>query len=171
MNTLKPVRTREDCLSWLTLDEVQTEVFGAFVGAQQHARNFDFAAYYAEAEPGDPNYVVMPGTVRFANDGQAAWDRYSFLEYMLAGIVWRMRALAERKGVDLQYFELTDLLGSSVFRERGFADPYFSFLGGEVRTITDADVEAMPAAQRKALKAAAQSGKPVTLPKGSLGGA
>lgn len=153
---LNPVHTREDCFSWLTFDEVGREVFGAFVGAQQHARKYDFGAHYAAAEPNDPDYVVVPGTVRFANDGGPAWDRSDFLEYMLAGIVWRLTALAERKGVDLKCFDLSAVLGSLVFKEKGFSDPYFSFLGGTVLSLSDADVAALPAAKRKAIKAAAK---------------
>ncbi len=41
---MNPVRTRQDCCDWLTLDEVETEVFGAFTGALQHIRHHDFAA-------------------------------------------------------------------------------------------------------------------------------
>ncbi|MBF9264286.1 hypothetical protein [Paracidovorax cattleyae] len=168
MNTLNPARTRQDCIDWLTLEEVEQEVFAAFVGARQHAQQFDFAAYHAEASDNDPGLAVLPGTVCFA-EGENAWDRWSFLEYMLAGVVWRLEALAKRKGVDLQYFDLGNLLGSGAFRDKGFADPYFAFLGGEVQTVTDADIDAMPDAQRRALKAAIKAGKPVTLPKGALG--
>ncbi|GKS91581.1 hypothetical protein [Acidovorax sp. SUPP2539] len=38
MNNLTPVRIREDCIIWLTFEQVEKEVFGVFVGAQQHAR-------------------------------------------------------------------------------------------------------------------------------------
>ena len=159
---MNPVRTREDCINWLTLEEVEQEVFAAFVGAQRHAKTFDFAAYHKEASPNDPDVWVQPGTVLFAC-GDAAWDRWSFLEYMAAGIVWRLKALAERKGVDLQHFDVASALGSPSFHEKGFDCPYWQYLGGEVQTITDADIAAMPEAQRKAFMAAVDSGKPVVM--------
>ena len=163
---MNPVRTREDCFDWLTLEEVEQEVFGAFVGAQQHTRNFDFAAFHAEASRNDPAYVMQPGTVLFT-DGAPAWGRGQFLEYLAAGIVWRLQALAKRKGVDLADFDPAGLLNSPAFRDKGFGAPYFAYLGGEVRTLGDEAFKALPLAQQRALKASARSGRPVSV-KGAL---
>lgn len=167
MNTLKPARTREECINWLTLEEVEKEVFAAFVGAQSHTRHWDFANDAAEQ---GPESVLEPGTVVAASDGQLWWSRSQFLEYMAVGIVWRLEALAKRKGVDLFDFDVSNFLNSPVFREKGFAAPYFASLGGEVHTVSEVDIDAMPEAQRKAFKAAMKACKPVTLPKGVLGG-
>lgn len=150
---LNPVRTREDCLSWIDYAEVEQEVFGAFVGAQQHTRKFDFAAFHADASGNDPDFVMEPDTVLFSIGG-TAWDRSSFLEYLAAGIVWRLEALAKRKGVDLADFDPAAVVNCPSFREKGFDDPYFAFLGGRVRTFSQAEVDALPTAQRKAIKAA-----------------
>lgn len=157
---MNPVRTREDCINWLTLEEVDQEVFAAFVGAQQHARKFDFDAYEKEAWPNDPGAGVRPGTV-LLNGGGEVWDRWQFLEYLAVGIVWRLQAMAERKGVDLQHVDVASALGSPSFHEKGFEHPYWSYLGGEVKTITDAELEALPKAQRDALLKSARTGKPV----------
>ncbi|GKS98314.1 hypothetical protein AVKW3434_03020 [Acidovorax sp. SUPP3434] len=167
MNTaLKPVRTREDCFEWLKLEEVQEEVFAAFVGAKRHFRTWDFDSEAVEA---DSSLPLLPGTVISA-DGEPWADRWSFLEYMLAGIVWRVEALARSKGVDLTQCDVASCLGSPLFAREGFSAPVYSSLGGAVTTITDAQIRALPAAQRKALKAAVKAGRPVTLPTGSLGG-
>lgn len=168
MNTaLKPVRTREDCIDWLTMEEVEKEVFAAFVGAQRHARTWDFNQ---DAVDLDPKCALQPGTVLQA-DGQPWWSRAEFLRYMAVGIVWRLEALAKRKGVDdLDRFDVAGALGAPAFKQDGFADPYFAFLGGEVHTISNVDIESMPPAQRKAFKAAMKAGKPVTLPKGAVRG-
>ncbi len=163
MTTLKPVRTREDCLDWLTLEEVEREVFGAFVGAQSHTRRFDFAAYHAEASGNAPDYVMQPDTVLF-EDGGTAWHRASFLEYMLAGVVWRLQALAKAKGVDLSDFDVGSALSSPSFTRKGFEDPYYKYLGGVVRDFSDEDLKALPPAERKALKASLRNRTPVTLP-------
>ncbi|MPT05680.1 MAG: hypothetical protein E2582_15880 [Delftia sp.] len=160
MSSLKPVRTREDCISWLTLEDVEREVFGAFIGAKRHAQKFDFAAYHADASGSDPAYELQADTVLFS-DGQPAWDRAEFLQYLAAGIVWRLEALAKRKGVDLEQFDPASLIASPAFASEGFSAPYFAYLGGEVLDVT---ADQLTAAQRKALK----SGKPVTVPQGTI---
>lgn len=163
---MNPARTREDVLSWLTMDEVQAEVFGAFVGAQQHTRKFDFATYHADGSDNDPGYQLQDGTVLFV-DGEPAWSRAQFLEYLVAGIAWRLEALAKRKGVDLTHYNIAESVLGPIHRptvEEKLQDSFFSYLGGEVLTMTDEQMEALPDAQRKALK----SGKPVVLPEGAL---
>lgn len=79
----------------------------------------------------------------------------------------RLEALAERKGVDLFGYDLAGALpgpvGCGTALEK-LAHPAYSHLAGEVYTITDEQMEALPDAQREALK----SGKPVVLPEGAL---
>lgn len=157
---LRPARTRDDCVSWLTLEEVEQEVFGAFVGAQRHTRTWDFERDALEL---DPDFALQPGTVMSAN-GEPWWSRERYMEYMLAGVVWRLVALAERKGVKASVSEVADTLRAPVFEQEGFKAPYFAPMGGEVQTITDADIEALPVAQQEALKAAIRTGKPFSLP-------
>ncbi|CAM4261153.1 GNAT family N-acetyltransferase [Comamonas aquatilis] len=151
MNVLEPVRTREDCINWITLQEIETEVFGAYAGARMHALKHDFAA---DVQSDHPDDHLIPGSILHA-DGSAYHDRGMFLEYMLCGIVWRLQALAERKGVDLGNSDIGEALtGPAGTIADKLADPYFNYLAGEVQTITKAEIEAMPPAQRKAMKKA-----------------
>lgn len=153
MNELQPVRTREDLFAWISLEDVEREVFAAYVGAKQHALKHDFEAD-ARADYGDNPLVA--GTILF-KDGSPWHDRHHFLEYMLCGIVWRLEALAERKGVDLEHLDMSNAVvgptGSLKAADK-LAHPYWNYLAGEVQTITKADIEAMPPAQRKAMKQA-----------------
>lgn len=161
---MKPVRTREDCIDWLTMEEVEREVFGAVVGARQHFLKYDFAAQAAE-DP-DSDTVIQDGTV-VDQDGHSWVDRSCFLEYMLKGIVWRTIQLAESKGVqlDLRSFAEEGLPLGPRFASiaEALADPYFAYLAGEVKTVTKADIDAMPVAERKAFKAALRTAKPATV--------
>lgn len=123
---MKPVATFADCFDWLTIEEVQAEVLAAFQGARRHALEYDFAADAREI--GVP---LQPGAV-LDDDGNPWWGRMQFIEYMAAGIVWRLKALAKRKGVDVSDFDVAGYLSAPVFAEHGFAAPYFSFLGDGV---------------------------------------
>lgn len=161
---MNPVRTREDCFDWLTMDEVQTEAFAAYVGAKRYFETYDFAA-----EMNDSPYAadhVQPGGITHA-DGSAYVGRGEFLEHVLLGLVWRLEVLAERKGVDLSGCVLAEALpgpvGCKTAAEK-LAHPAYSHLAGEVYTITDEQMDALPEAQRTALKA----GKPAVLPEGAL---
>lgn len=87
-------------------------------------------------------------------------DRADFLSYLSAGIVWRLEALAKRKGVDLADFDAAGYLSANSC-ECLESTPYFKYLGGEVLDVT---ADQLTAAQRKALK----SGKPVTVPQGTI---
>lgn len=132
---LQPARTREDCIGWLTLEEVEREVFAAFVGAQRHTRTWDFER---DALDLDPDCALQPGTV-VSVSGDPWWDRAQHLEYMLAGVVWRLVSLAESKGVKASASEVADTLRCRAFQQEGFKAPYFAPLGGAVQTITNAD--------------------------------
>lgn len=158
MSSLKPVRTREDSHSWLTIGEVEEEVFAAFVGARSHARNWDFNK---DAKEMGPDCELQPDTVVQAN-GHVWHDRSDFLSYLSAGIVWRLEALAKRKGVDLADFDVAGYLGAHNCKCLESV-PYFKYLGGEVHTVT---ADQLTPAQRKAIKA----GKPVTVSKGTIDG-
>lgn len=75
--------------------------------------------------------------------------------------------LAERKGVDLFGYDLNEALPGPVGCKTALeklAHPAYSHLAGEVYTITDEQMDALPEAQRTALKA----GKPAVLPEGAL---
>lgn len=153
MNELKPVRTREDLFGWLSLEDVEKEVFAAYVGAKQHALKHDFEADARVDYADDP---LMPGTVLF-KDGTPWHDRSDFLEYMLCGIVWRLEALAERKGVALDRLNMSDAVQGPPGCPKAvdkLAHPRWNYLAGEVQTITKAEIDAMPPAQRKAMKQA-----------------
>lgn len=141
MSSLKPVRTREDCFNWLTLEEIEREVFGAFVGARSHARNWDFNK---DAEEMGPECALQPGTVVQAT-GHVWHDRADFLSYLSAGIVWRLEALAKRKGVDLADFDAAGYLSANSC-ECLESTPYFKYLGGEVLDVT---ADQLTAAQRR----------------------
>lgn len=71
MNALKSVRTREDCVDWITLQEIESEVFGAYVGARTRALKHDFEADALVDYADDP---LMPGTILF-KDGTPWTDR------------------------------------------------------------------------------------------------
>lgn len=153
MNALEPVRTREDCVSWITLQEIEREVFGAYVGAKMRTLKHDFEADARVDYADDP---LVPGTILF-QDGTPWTDRADFLEYMLCGIVWRLEALAERKGVDLSRLDMGEAVVGPVDCLKAvdkLAHPEWNYLAGEVQTITKAEIEAMPPAQRKAMKKA-----------------
>lgn len=51
------VRTREDCFDWLTMDEVQTEAFAAYVGAKRYFETHDFAAETRDNSPHTVDHV------------------------------------------------------------------------------------------------------------------
>lgn len=163
MSSLKPVRTREDCFNWLTLEEVEREVFGAFIGAKRHFQTYDFAAESRESE--FPSDHLPPGEI-VHSDGSPYVGRDSFMELLIAGVVWRLEALAERRNVDLPHRELVGLLegpsGCKTAAER-LAHPLYKCLGGEVIELT---ADQLTPAQRKAIKA----GKPVTVSRGAIEG-
>jgi len=75
MNT---VRTREDCFDWLTMDEVQTEAFAAYVGAKRYFETHDFAAETRDDSPHAEDHVLSGG-ITYA-DGSAYVGRGQFLE-------------------------------------------------------------------------------------------
>lgn len=126
---LPPVVTRQDCHSWLSEEDVQTEVWAAYRGAVRHTDQCDFADLLGDMGQQTP---LPPGSV-LADDGTACWDRGAFLDYLAAGIVWRLRALAERRGVDLSRFDPVGTIDCPLYREQGFSAPYFAPLGGEVQ--------------------------------------
>lgn len=162
---MNPVRTREDCFDWLTMDDVQTEAFAAYVGAKRYFETHDFAAETRDASPHAEDHV-QPGGITYA-DGSTYVGRGQFLEHMLLGVVLRLEALAERKGVDLFGYDLAEALSGPVGCKTALeklAHPAYSHLAGEVYTITDEQMDALPETQRTALKA----GKPAVLPEGAL---
>ena len=57
-------------------------------------------------------------------------------------------------------------LDCSTVEER-LAHPYWKPLGGEVKTLTDADLDALPAVQRDAILNSAATGKSISMPSGS----
>lgn len=100
---LPPVRTRGDCFDWVNEEDVQLEVWTAFRGAVRYFMDYDFDSDVREASgpPGHPGAGLIPGTVLCEDDGQPWQDRSHFLQVLLTGIVWRLEALAERRGVAL----------------------------------------------------------------------
>lgn len=75
---MNPVRTREDCFDWLTMDEVQTEAFAAYVGAKRYFETHDFAAETRDDSPHAEDHV-QPGGITYA-DGSAYVGRGQFLD-------------------------------------------------------------------------------------------
>ncbi len=139
-NQLPPVRTREDCFTWITEDELQSELWAAFNSAVRHYREFDFEADCIADSAGEPvlNSFVK-GTLITTLDGTPWADRRSFFAILLNLVVWRFQALAERKGVFPDFFmfppgDLPDgcLTASDVFKH----DFFGPILGGLVQTLT-----------------------------------
>lgn len=131
---MNPVRTREDLYSWLSMADIETEVFGAYVGAMRYFRTHDFAAESRESSYPD-DHVLDGGIV--TKDGAAYVGPGHFLEHVLVGLAWRLEALADRKGVDLGGYALdTALAGPAGARTAAekLAHPLYSHLGGEVLT-------------------------------------
>lgn len=135
------------------------------MGAKRYFETHDFAAETRDASPHAEDHV-QPGGITYA-DGSTYVGRGQFLEHVLLGVVLRLEALAERKGVDLFGYDLAEALTGPVGCKTALeklAHPAFSHLAGEVYTITDEQMDALPEAQRTALK----SGKPAVMSEDAL---
>ncbi|MES2362887.1 MAG: hypothetical protein V4646_13980 [Pseudomonadota bacterium] len=148
---LKPVRTREDCFSWLNLRDIDIEVFAAVTGAQKYFRERQI-----EEE-------LIPETVLCKDDGTPYIDRSAFLETVVMFIAWRLWALGERNGVGVESGDIG--LPSNIDPQTAMqalkTSHYAPWVGGKVRTITDAEFKTLPKDMQRAMRAAAKSGKTV----------
>lgn len=174
MSLLPAVRTREDCYAWLPFKEVESELFAAFFGATAMLKHLDYGleCSVSHAEDGIEGHGLIEGTVIDSFDGQPWVGREHFLESMIWFTVLRLRALGERHGVFLCPGGADTLgylpPGASTAIE-ALEHPYWKkWVGCKVTTITDEEIKAMPAKDRKQLEAAiraGRSGKSVTLKK------
>lgn len=165
-NQLPPVRTREDCFSWITEDELQSELWAAYRSAVRHYREFDFEADCIADSAGEPvlNSFVK-GTLITTLDGTPWAGRQSFFALLLSLVVWRFEALAERKGVSYDPCLLPpgDLPAGCKTASDVFKHDFFGpILGGLVQTLEfDSKREArtfMRSLKRQALKKKAPAG-------------
>lgn len=155
---LKPARTREECINWLNLRDVDLEVFAAFTGAEKYFLEHDFSKDVLDgAGPCIPNTVVS-----MSHEGEVpVTSRDAFLETVLLFVTWRILALAERAGVSLDSLDISLPPGCDSAREALQTSYWAPWLGGQVRTITEAEFKTLPKEMQRTMKAAARSGQRV----------
>jgi hypothetical protein len=138
-NSLPPVRTREDCFSWVTETELQDELWAAYRAAVRHYREFDFEAECIADSAGEPvANSFITGTLISTLDGRPWAGRGSFFTLLLSLVVWRFEALAERRGVsyDPCLSPPGDLPAGCATASDVFKHPFFGpILGGPVLTL------------------------------------
>ncbi|MCS4511866.1 hypothetical protein [Xylophilus ampelinus] len=147
---MKPVRTREDCIGWLSLEDVEREAFASLVAAKAFSKRYDFLSDLDVPEGQD-----WPDSA----DGSIGWlTPEDVVADCIRIFSARMQVLAQSRGVAIQSMAgVGGELESLASLEKRYGD----HIKGQVHTITEADIAAMPVAHRKALRAAIKTGKAV----------
>lgn len=133
---LPPVRTREDCFSWVVEADLEVEVWAAFRAAVRHYKTYDFEAECASraAEEGRVDGFI-PDTVLCRSDGEPWVGCASFWDDLVHLVLWRVLAYGERKGVTSDSFDF-DLPSDCLTASDVFKHPYWGpILGGEASTM------------------------------------
>lgn len=154
MNALDPVQTREACTDWLSIEDVEREAFAAMVAAKSFSKGYAFMS-----DSDVPDGTDWPD----APEQSLGWLTPSDLLVDVVRIFSaRLQTLAVERGVAISCVSGAggDLEGLDRLEKR-----YGTHMKGKVQTITDADIKAMPPAQRKAFKEAVRTGKVASLPK------
>ena len=155
--TLKPVRTREDCFSWVTNEQLELELFAAFRGARKYYEDYDFSS-----DLDDGFDKLIEGTILAESDGLPVASRETFLHLFLMFFVWRVRALSERSGVDFSDGDLGLPMGMNTALEAIKTSAWHPWLNASVKqvTITAEQFKSLPPDVQMVMRKIAKSGKP-----------
>ena len=154
---LKPVRTRLDCMDWLTEKDVDLEIYAALRGAQKYYEDFDFSSGLDDGFDS-----LIEGTVISKTHGEPVVDRECFLETVVMFIAWRLWALGERKGVHVHSFDVDLPPGMETAMQALKTSPWHPWLNATVKevNITPEQFKALPPDVQKLMRKIAKSGKP-----------
>jgi hypothetical protein len=123
---LPPVLKRSDLFDWITEGEIADEVWAAFRGAVQWAREDDF-----EDQARELGMSLREGTL-LDSDGVPWVERGAFLGKLCEFIYWRLLALGEERGVGIGFDNPVPPMGrdGATIRERIREHAWGKFVGG-----------------------------------------